>query len=60
MPVKRKVSVDDPDTFNAPLTMQQRWVKTAGRMKETICAEDHEDYFHQGLFPVPQTDNPDF
>lgn len=53
-------TVDDPDTFNAPLTMQQRWVKTAGRMKETICAEDHEDYFHQGLFPVPQTDKPDF
>jgi len=53
-------TVDDADTFNEPLTMQQRWFKANDRIKETVCAEDHEDYFHQGLFPVPQADKPDF
>src|SRR6266496_6442548 len=29
------VTVNDPDTFNAPLTMQQRWSKTASPLLET-------------------------
>jgi hypothetical protein len=54
------VRVEDPDTFNAPLFMLQRWFKQKGPLKETICGEDHEDYFDQGLFPVPRADRPDF
>jgi hypothetical protein len=54
------VTVDDPDTFNAPLTMQQRWFKANARMGESICAENNQDYFHQNLFPLPQADKPDF
>jgi hypothetical protein len=54
------VTVDDPDTFNAPLTMQQRWFKANGPMRETVCAENNQDFFHQGLFPVPEADTPDF
>ena len=54
------VKVEDPDTFNAPLFMLQRWFKQKGSLKETICGEDHEDYFDQGLFPVPRADKPDF
>jgi hypothetical protein len=54
------VTVDDPDTFNAPLTMQQRWFKVAARMGESICAENNQDYFHQNLFPLPQAGKPDF
>jgi hypothetical protein len=54
------VTVEDPDTFNAPLTMMQRWFKAKGRMGETICAENNFDYFNQGLLPVPMTDKPDF
>ena len=46
--------------FNAPLFMLQRWFKQKGPLKETICGEDHEDYFDQGLFPVPRADRPDF
>jgi hypothetical protein len=54
------VTVEDPDTFNAPLTMQQRWFKVDAPMKETICAENNRDYFNQGLFPVPEAGKPDF
>jgi hypothetical protein len=54
------VKVEDPDTFNAPLTMMQRWFKAKGRMIETVCAENNFDYFSQGLFPVPMADKPDF
>jgi hypothetical protein len=54
------VTVEDPDTFNAPLTMQQRWFKADGPMKETVCSENNGDYFNQGLFPIPEAAKPDF
>jgi hypothetical protein len=54
------VTVEDPDTFNESLVMQQRWFKVDAPMRETVCAENNFDYFSQGLFPVPQTDTPDF
>src|SRR5262249_44893246 len=54
------VTVNDPETFNAPLTMMQRWFKAKHRMMETICAENNFDYFSQGLFPVPMAEKPDF
>jgi hypothetical protein len=54
------VTVEDPDTFNAPLTMQQRWFKASGPIKETVCAENNQDYFSQGLYPVPLAEKPDF
>jgi hypothetical protein len=53
-------TVEDPDTFNAPLTMKQRWFKADGAMRETVCAENNQDYFHQNLFAVPTADKPDF
>jgi hypothetical protein len=54
------VTVEDPDTFNEPLIMVQRWFKVNAPMKETVCAENNFDYFSQGLFPVPRADKPDF
>lgn len=54
------VKVEDPDTFNEPLWMMQRWFKQKHRLTETVCGEDYEDYFHQGLFPVPTANKPDF
>jgi hypothetical protein len=54
------VTVDDPDTFNEPLTMQQRWFKVDAPMKETVCAENNLDYFSQGLFALPEANKPDF
>lgn len=52
--------VEDPDTFNAPLTMQQRWFKVNAPMAETVCAENNDDFFHQNLFPLPEAKTADF
>jgi hypothetical protein len=53
-------TVEDPDTFNGPLTMQQRWFKVNSPMEETSCAENNDDFFHQNLFPLPEAKTPDF
>jgi hypothetical protein len=56
------VTVEDPETFNAPLHMSQRWFKVNAPMAETVCAENNNDnnYFHQKLVPIPQADLADF
>ena len=54
------VTVTDPETLNAPITMQQRWTKVNERMKESICAENNFDFFSQNLFPVPTAEKPEF
>ena len=54
------VTVDDPDTFNAPLNLRQSWRKVPNQLLETACAENNVDYFHQNLFPIPEADKPDF
>ena len=54
------VRVEDPDTFNEPLSMTMRWRKVANPLLETVCAEDNVDYFNQNLFPLPEADRPDF
>ena len=54
------VTVTDPDTFNAPLTMKQRWFKAEQSMLETICAENNKDYFNQRLFSLPEAKKADF
>ena len=54
------VTVEDPDTFNAPLTMTRRWFKVEGAIRETVCAENNEDFFNQNLFPQPEAKTPDF
>lgn len=53
-------TVDDPGAFNAPLTMTQHWFKFDGPMLETVCSENNEDHFNQGLVDVPTADKPDF
>jgi hypothetical protein len=54
------VTVEDPDTFNEPLHMIQRWRKVRNPMLETVCAENNGDHFGKNLFPIPQADTPDF
>src|SRR3984893_956317 len=54
------VTVEDPDTFNEPLHMIQRWRKVPNLMRETVCAENNGDHFGKNLFPIPQADKPDF
>jgi hypothetical protein len=54
------VTVEDPDTFNEPLHMIQRWRKVKNAMLETVCAENNGDHFSKNLFPIPHADKPDF
>ena len=58
--IEAAVTVEDPDTFNEPLHMVQRWRQVPNPLLETVCAEDNFDYFNQNLFPLPQADKPDF
>jgi hypothetical protein len=53
-------TVEDPDTFNEPLTMKQRWFKANGSIQEAVCADNVNDYFSQNLFAVPTAEKPDF
>jgi hypothetical protein len=54
------VTVEDADAFNEPMHMIQRWRKVKNAMLETVCAENNGDHFGKNLFPIPQTDKPDF
>jgi hypothetical protein len=54
------VGVEDPDTFNEPLHMVQRWRKVRSPLMESVCAENNFDPFGKNLFPIPQADKPDF
>jgi hypothetical protein len=54
------VTVEDPDTFNEPLYMIQRWRKVRNAMLEAVCAENNGDHFGHNLFPIPQAEKPDF
>ena len=54
------VTVEDPDAFNEPLHLIQRWRKVENPLLETACPENNEDYFRQNLFPIPEADKPDF
>jgi hypothetical protein len=55
------VTLDDPDTFNGPLTLKQTWRKNNVAMVEAVCAEDSgQDHFNENLHPLPQADKPDF
>jgi hypothetical protein len=54
------VKVEDPDTFNEPLNMVQRWRKVDNPLQETVCAENNGDHFNQNLFPIPEAKKFDF
>jgi len=54
------VTVEDPDTFNAPLTMSKRWFRVDLPMLEVVCSENNDDHFNQNLYPIPLADKPDF
>jgi hypothetical protein len=58
--LEASVTVEDPDTLNAPLHMLKRWRRAANPILETVCAENNGDRFSNNLFPIPQADKPDF
>jgi hypothetical protein len=54
------VTVNDPDTFNGPITLSKKWFRVDRPMEESVCAENNVDYFNQGLVPMPEAKQPDF
>lgn len=52
--------VEDPEAYNAPITMMRTWFKVNNPMAETVCAENNGDHFHQNLYPIPQAKTADF
>jgi hypothetical protein len=54
------VMVEDPDTFNEPIHMMQKWRKVANPLLETVCAEGNYNYYNQKLAPMPEATKPDF
>jgi hypothetical protein len=55
------VKVEDPDTFNGPLTLKETWRRNDVPIEESVCAEDGgADHFGQNLYPIPVADQPDF
>ena len=52
--------VEDPDTFNEPLNLVQRWRKVPNPLLETVCSENNFDFFNQNLYPIPEATKPDF
>jgi hypothetical protein len=54
------VKVTDPETFNEPLNLKQRWRRVQNELIETVCAENNSDHFGHNLFPMPQAKTFDF
>jgi hypothetical protein len=49
------ITFDDPDAFNAPWSVMQRYNRVQIPMDEEICAENNEQFF-----PIPIANKPDF
>jgi hypothetical protein len=54
------VKAEDPDTFNEPLYLVQRWRKVPNPLEESVRAENTDDFFYKNLVPIPQAEGPDF
>ena len=49
------ITFDDPDAFNAPWSVMQRYDRIQRPMDEQICAENNQQFFS-----IPVADKPDF
>jgi hypothetical protein len=49
------ITFDDPDAFNAPWSVMQRYDRVQRSMEEQICAENNEQFF-----AIPVASKPDF
>ena len=55
------ITVEDPETFNAPLTLRQEWRRTNLEYEESICAEDGgNNPLGYKLEPIPSAAKADF
>jgi len=51
------ITVDDPEAFNQPFSMIQRYRRETGRLLEEVCAENNGPFFGER---VPTANKPDF
>jgi hypothetical protein len=49
------ITFDDPDAFNVPWSVMQRYDRIRQPMNEEICAENNQQFF-----PIPVANKPDF
>jgi hypothetical protein len=49
------ITFEDPDAFNAPWSVTQRYNRVQAPMAELVCAENNEQFFK-----IPVADKPDF
>jgi hypothetical protein len=53
-------TVDDAGTFNMPWHASVGYGRGTATPGEYVCAENDNNYFHEDLYPIPETDRPDF
>jgi hypothetical protein len=53
-------TIEDPGTFKAPYTVMQVYEHATNYFEESICQENNDDKFNQGLVPVPTATRTDF
>ena len=51
------ITLDDPDAFNAPWSLTQRYDRVAQPFVERICAENNQHLFD---YHIPIASKPDF
>jgi hypothetical protein len=54
------ITVDDPGAFTRPWSAIQRFELEEYPLKESVCAENNENFFHYDVAPMPVADKPDF
>ena len=55
------IKVEDPDTFNGPLTLVDNWRRNDVEIADSVCAENGGfDPFNLNLYPIPEARLPDF
>jgi hypothetical protein len=55
------IYVEDPGAFTTPWRAVQRWRRAEEKPIElATCNENNDDFFNQGLVPLPQMVKPDF
>jgi len=62
--LEAKVHVEDPGAFTMPWDAITRYRRDQRAeevpLHEMLCSENNEDYFNQGLVPIPHADKADF
>lgn len=53
-------TVEDPGTFTQTWSAQKSHRPSTDLFEESLCQENGEDRFNQGLVPIPTDDTPDF